>query len=225
MSHTSRGVLGLTMALLVLSLACSCDLTSLLEGETPTPTRDQQPSGLLLEDDFGDDGSGWEEGDYSGGSVGYGPGYYYVSVEPDSFMWGVAYRSFDDVIIEVEATQHSAPWNDNNGYGVVCREQGDGDGYYLFVSGDGAYSIFKGVGGDVEMLVEWTASPVVRQGDTTNDIRAICNGRRLTLIVNGEELASTTDDDYSQGDIGVAATTFESESTEIHFDNLVVREP
>jgi hypothetical protein len=226
MKLSVRAVLGLIIALLALSLACTCDLASLLKTETPTPTMSQPaPSDLLMEDDFGSDDSGWEEGDYSGGSVGYGRGYYYVSAEPDSFMWGVAYRSFDDVVIDVDATQVSAPSNDNNGYGVCCREQGDGDGYYLFISGDGMYSIFRGVEGSTESLVEWASSSAIRQGDATNHIRAICDGSRLTLVVNGEELASTTDSLYSEGDVGLAAASFESDPTEIHFDSFVVREP
>jgi hypothetical protein len=169
MKLSVRAVLGLIIALLALSLACTCDLASLLKTETPTPTMSQPaPSDLLMEDDFS---------------------------------------------------------NDNNGYGVCCREQGDGDGYYLFISGDGMYSIFRGVEGSTESLVEWASSSAIRQGDATNHIRAICDGSRLTLVVNGEELASTTDSLYSEGDVGLAAASFESDPTEIHFDSFVVREP
>jgi len=58
----------------------------------------------------------------------------------------VANRSFDNLVVEVDATQVSAGPENDNDYGVICREQGDGNGYYLLVSGDGYYAILKGEG-------------------------------------------------------------------------------
>ncbi len=189
---------------------------------TPPPER----GNALLDDDFGDSSSGWEIGDYAGGSVGYKDGIYFVRGEEDgNVMWGVLKRSFDDLVIEVDATQVMAPANDNNAYGVKCREQSGGDGYVFMISGDGYYSIQIVVNGDWEQLVEWTTSDVIRQGNRTNHIRAVCDGTHLALFVNGELLAETEDSTYSEGDIGLAASTMEDEPTEIHFDNLVVRRP
>jgi len=184
------------------------------------------PEGLPFQDDFSDPGSGWEVGDYEGGSVGYGDGYYFVtSTEEGNLMWGLAYRNFSDLVIDVDATQVSAPSNDNNGYGVMCRVQEDDDGYLLRVSGDGYYAIHRIVDGEFEPLVDWTPSDVIHQGNATNHIRAICDGSRLALIVNGELLAEVGDATYTSGDIALTATTYEAEPTEIHFDNLVVTAP
>ena len=189
----------------------------------PTPV----PSGdVLFQDDFSDRSSGWEVGDYETGNVGYRSGSYFVtSASKNSAMWGVANRTFDNVDIEVDATQVYAGPTDNNAYGVICREQGNGDGYYLRISGDGFFSIFLAANGEMTKLVEWSKSPAIQQGNATNHLRVICNGPRLTLYVNGTQVAEAEDGTFTQGDIALTATTYEDKDTEIHFDNLVVRRP
>lgn len=226
----TRKVVSVFIPLLITVLACSCPETG-LGGQTPGPVeRDTplSPPSVLLEDDFSDPDSGWEEGEYPGGSVGYENGVYAVTAAGgEGRMWGLANEYFEDIIIEVDATQIAAPANDNNAYGVVCREQGDEDGseYYLLISGDGAYAIAKIEGEEVEYLAGWTASDAVRQGNATNHIRAVCDGSTLTLFANGERLATAEDVTFEGGDIAFTATSLEDEPTVIHFDNLVAREP
>jgi serine/threonine-protein kinase len=203
--------------------------------DTPAPPTvttgpaDTPPSGMgsiIFQDDFSGPASGWEVGEYETGDVGYKDGVYFVtSTDNSSVMWGVANRSFDNLVIEVDAIQIVAGPESDNAYGVVCREQGDGDGYYLRISGDGFYSITKAEGGEFEALVEWTSSSVIRQGNATNHIRAICDGSTLALFVNGERLTTVEDSAFTRGDIALTATTFENKATEVHFDDLVVREP
>jgi len=196
---------------------------------TNLPSGGALPSGtVLLQDDFSDPNSGWETGDYDGGSLRYAGGAYaVVSTQEGRMMWGVANRNFADLVIDVDATQIVAPSNDNNGYGVFCRVQpgSTGDGYALLISGDGYYTIQRITNGDYEPLVDWTTSGAIRQGNATNHIRAVCNGTYLALSVNGVLLAEANDATYASGDIALVAGTLETEPTEIHFDNLVVTVP
>jgi len=232
MDKRARKVISVFILLMIAALACTCLPTGDGDETPPPPPVDEgtppppPPPSALFEDDFSDTGSGWEVGDYEGGGVGYEDGAYFVRAEVDgSVMWGVANRSFDNLIIDVDVTQVLAPANNNNAYGVKCREQSGGDGYGLMISGDGYYSIQVVIDGDWEELVEWTSSNTIHQGNTTNHIRAICDGDRLVLFVNGQLLAETEDSTYSGGDISFATSTLEGEPTEIHFDNLVVRKP
>nr|HID12426.1 hypothetical protein [Anaerolineae bacterium] len=193
---------------------------------TPHPASTPVSGNISLQDDFNDPGSGWEVGDYETGSVGYKGGVYFVtSLGNGDTMWGAANRAFDNLIIEVDATQVSAPANNNNDYGVICRLQPNGDGYYLLISGDGYYAIAKAIDGDFEWLVNWTESDVIRQGNATNHIRAVCDGSTLLLFVNGQRLATAEDGTFARGDIALTATSYEDEPSEIHFDRLVVRKP
>ncbi|HIE39242.1 MAG TPA: hypothetical protein EYH30_04900 [Anaerolineales bacterium] len=224
----SRGKRDLLIAFgLVALLTLSCK--AITDGEPPpigTPAPPPPSGGPLLQDDFSDPGSGWEIGDYSGGSVGYAEGAYFVTAtEAGSLMWGLAYRDFSDLVIEVDAIQVSAPPNDNNSYGVMCRVQADDDGYLLRISGDGYYAIHRIVGGEFEPLVDWTTSDAIRQGNATNHLRVVCDGTHLALVVNGRLLAEVEDATYTSGDIALTATTFEEEPTEVRFDNLVVTAP
>ena len=131
----------------------------------------------------------------------------------------------DDVVINVEATQAYAGPDSDNAYGVMRRVQSNDDGYLLRVSGDGYYSIHKRLGEEYVALVDWTTSDVIRQGNSRNDIQAVCDGPRLALIVNGQWLGEANDSTFAEGDIGLVVTTYEEAATEVTFDNLVVTRP
>lgn len=206
--------------LVLLLLACQLPF---LTQPSPTPQKE-----VLFQDDFSNPNSGWEVGEYDAGKVGYGDGYYYVvSYGGGDTMWGVANRSFVDVAIEVDATQVSGPANNNTDYGVICRtaDPESGVGYYLLISGDGLYAIAKGTDAGFEWLVDFTKSTAIRQGNATNHIRAVCQGSRLSLTVNGTLLAEVEDAEFTSGDIALTATSYEDTPAEVHFDNLVVTRP
>lgn len=232
-------MVALVGALLVSSVACSTLFGSSDEQPTlpssgssggastsvPQATA-AQASGVLMQDDFSDPSTGWEVGDYDTGSVGYQSGTYAVeSLGNGDTMWGIANQDFGDVVIEVTAEQISGPANDNNDYGVMCRIQPNNDGYFLLISGDGYYAILKRANDQFENLVDWTPSDVINTGDSQNQIQAVCDGSSLALTVNGQSVATASDSEFSHGDIALTATSYETDSTEVRFDNLVVSQP
>ncbi len=213
-------VLVLIGTLMLTTLACTS-----LEALLPDVLADDSSDTLKLSDGFSDQDTGWEIGSYDGGGVGYTEGKYFVSsTGSGSTMWGGAGRSFEDVFIDVDTEQISAPSNNNNDYGIICRLQRDGGGYYGLISGDGFYAILLETGGDgYDILVDWTESNLIRQGNTQNHLSLSCVGSKISMFVNGQLLAETSDSMYSSGDIGFTATSYEDEETEVHFDNLTVR--
>ncbi len=193
------------------------------EIEQPTQI---QPPGVLLEDDFEDPDSGWEIGNYDSGSVGYENGSYFVESSLEgNLMWGTAGMVFENTDITVETRQISAPPNDNNGYGIMCRIESGEDGYTLRISGDGYAAIQYFKDGEMIQLVEWFETPLIRKGNTTNVLRAVCDGPNLALYINGELAAEATDSTFIRGDIALAATSYEPEPTKILFDNIRVMLP
>jgi len=218
------------LALVSISCICSTDnlpdfITTLIE-QDDTLAADLSGTVVLLQEDFSDPGSGWEANEFDSGTVGYSQGEYVViSTDPGGAMWGMAGQNFTDVMIEVEATQVRAPSNNNNDYGVMCRLNFTGDGYSFNISGDGFYSIQIMADNQFSDLVAWTESSAINKGTATNKIQVICQSSTLVLMVNGEKLVEVIDDTYTEGDIALAATTYEDEPTEIHFDNLLVRRP
>jgi hypothetical protein len=215
-------------ALALISLACVCPLTDLADefindsGDSPGDAG----GSVLLKDDFSSSNSGWEVGEFVDGDVGYGNGYYFVkSAEINKTIWGVAGKNYTDVVIDIDASQTSAGPDNNNDYGVACRVQENGDGYYLLISGDGYYSIFKGAGDTFTPLSDWEESGDINQGNANNHIQASCIGSDLVLMVNGKTLASASDSDFPNGDIAMTATTYENQPVEVHFDNVAVTKP
>ncbi|MGQ9710844.1 MAG: hypothetical protein ACUVXE_10305 [Anaerolineae bacterium] len=213
-------------ALLALALM-ACSMPGLGPPAIHTPEGGGGKSGVLFQDEFSNPKSGWEVAEYDTGKVGYGDGHYYViSYGDGNTMWGVANRSFDNLVIDVDATSVSGPANNNNDYGVICRtDQENGVGYYMLISSDGYYAIVKATDAGFEWLVDFTESDAIRQGNATNHIRAVCNGRKLSLYVNGQLLGEAEDSEFSSGDIALTATSYESEAAEIWFDNLTVTAP
>jgi hypothetical protein len=186
---------------------------------------EEEPSPILYQDDFSDPGSGWAQGELDGGRVGYRDGAYYVSsLVEATVIWSKAGQSFTDTVIQVEATQAYAGPEDDNSYGVMCRVQPNDDCYLLRISGDGYYSIFKRTGESYEAVVDWATSDLIRQGNSTNQIKAVCDGPTLALYVNGQLLAEGSDSTFTEGDIALVVATYEDAPTEVLFDNLMVSE-
>jgi len=220
----------------MVSVSCVCGtenlpdfITDIIGGdETQSGTlpENQPMTGVLLQDDFSDPNSGWEIGEFDGGSIGYKDGVYFViSSQKSTAMWGAAQQVFKDVVIEVDATPVRSPSNQNNDFGVMCRLQFNGDGYSMNISADGYYSIQIAQNDQFTDLVEWMESSAIRTGNVTNRIRTVCDGNKLVLFVNGTLLAEVTDNTFSEGDVALSATTYENDLTEVHFDNVVVRTP
>jgi len=219
---------GVIIGVLVLGSDTDGDIApdTTVEPLLATDTPASGPGVVLFEDDFENPSSGWEIGDYDNGSVGYDAGTYVVASRGGSVtMWGMANRSFDDLVVEVDTTQFSAGPASDNDYGVICRAQDSGEGYHLLISGDGYYAISKAQDGEFDWLVDWTQSDAIRPGSATNRIQVICDGTTLTLSVNGQHLATTEDSTFTHGDVALTATSYEDTPTEIHFDNLTVRAP
>lgn len=65
----------------------------------------------------------------------------------------------------------------------------------------------------------------IHPGDTTNLMPVDCTGKQLTLYANGNKLVEVQDSEFSSGDIGLVANTYDAPGTDILFDNLVVQKP
>lgn len=227
----NRITLGLLAIMLLPAIACSTLLNPVVDSNQLSPGEPAQPAApaageVVMEDSFDDPSSGWEVGSYDTGSVGYEYDKYQVEAYGNgSTMWGVANREFADVVVEVRTEQVSAPNNDNNDYGVMCRVQENGDGYSLLISGDGYFSIQKATGGSFEQLLDWTSSDVIQQGNAINQLRATCQGSTLSLEVNGQQMGSVSDSEFSRGDVALTATSYEEEATQISFDDLRILTP
>lgn len=203
--------------LVLFSLACSLGSS----GEETV-----QPSNVLFEDDFSDTSSGWDRVDEPEQTTDYADGVYRILVnEENTDVWANPGLSYNDVRIEVDATKVGG--SDDNDFGVICRYQDVENFYYFVISSDGYYGIFKTVNGE-QMIIgteNMPESDAIKLGNTTNHLRAECVGNKLSMYANGVKLDEFEDTDFTSGDVGLIAGTYDTPGTEIRFDNFKVLKP
>lgn len=184
--------------------------------ERPAPQED-----LALEEDFS--AKSWEvfaDGDHR---KGYEDEQYFIVVESaDYSFWSVAGKNFTDAVVEVETYQVAGP--DNNNYGLILRYQDDDNFYSFEISGDGYYTFGKSVEGQYYSIIPWRESVAINLGQAANVLRVEVVGRDFTLYINDELVDAAIDSEFSGGDIGLLAGTYEETGTHISFDNLKVWE-
>ncbi len=100
----------------------------------------------------------------------------------------------------------------------------NGDGYLFLIQGSGTFAIMRSRGRTLTPLVNWTSSDAIRQGASANHLRAVCAGNYLALYINDQFVGDSTDDAYSSGQVGLAASSANRVGTRIDFDNLTISE-
>lgn len=182
--------------------------------------------GAVVLDESFDAPDVWETYDDEGGTLSIRNSQYVIFAQSDSqIMWGQNQTPHRDVVIQAEAAPLSAELN--NGYGVMCRADPANtmDGYHFWISGDGYAAIVASIDGNPDYLVEWEANENINQGQTLNQITAVCVEDYLALYVNGALLLETNDSTFKQGVAGMSAIGFvEGVSTEVAFNRLVIWE-
>lgn len=183
-------------------------------------------SGILFSDDFSSTSSGWDQFSSAEGSADYNNGAYELIVNETNYdIWSNPYLSFTDVRVEVDATLAAGP--EDNDFGIICRYVDIENFYFSYVTSDGYFSVGKLVDGNQELIsgTSMTETDKVNSGSQVNHIRFDCVGSTLTLYVNGEQLGSYEDSEFSSGDVGLIAGTFDESGVDILFDNFVVYQP
>ncbi len=112
-----------------------------------------------------------------------------------------------------------------NGFGLLCRADKVGNGYWFLLSSRGEYSIQ--VASDAREnpfpLVPWRYHSVIRQGLQANELRVVCAENYLALFVNDVFLAEAFDDEFRRGELAVALGAV-GRAAGVSFDNVRLRE-
>lgn len=179
---------------------------------------------ILLETDFSEIGS-WEEmlDVASGTAVQLTNDGYELSSNSAAYVWSYGAESYEDVVMETAVTQLSP--ERNNAYGLVCRASSadSRNGYHFLISGDGLVSIRRVERNLSSPIVDWTPHNAVRQGQRTNQLRAICADDYLALYVNNQLVAEGSDERFTSGFVGFAASGSEDGSVQVTFTDFSIR--
>ena len=212
-------ILRITFLLEIFALLVVCQSCTLLEPPVET-------GAVLFQDDFSRVASGWDRYIDDTYVTDYADGSYRIGIfTPETSAWARPHLEFSDVRIQVSATK--ADGSDNNIFGVLCRYQDAQNFYFFIISSDG----YSGIGvyrDGVEALMggdSMLPSKAILQGSTTNIIQAECIGDLLTLYINGVQEVQVQNAEWTQGDVGLIAGTYNQPGTEILFERFSVIKP
>ena len=169
----------------------------------------------------------WTVGDDATAAGAIQNGVYEMSVEQSGdIFWVTSGRNFANATYQVAATPVEGTLD--NGYGMLFRVDSEDSAFYIFkVSSDGYVYIGRCTDSclQVNVLVDrdWFASDAVQQGlNVTNILRVEANGSDMIFYVNDTEVGRATDQELTQGDIGLVAETFAPGGLRVQFDNFNV---
>lgn len=182
------------------------------------PSQDIQTGDLILSDDF-DAAGRWDTYDSGDIVLEVADGIFRLDVPSGGYYLALDNRPQTDVILDIDARALTA--DRSNGYGLICRADDAGDGYYFLLGSDGSATIRRGRGREVESLLAWTKTNAVMTGSARNSLRAVCVGDYLALWVNGQFIGEAFDSLYSGGSTAIVGiTTRTGERLTVDFDRL-----
>ena len=183
----------------------------------------------IFQDDFSGKSGGWDSLTDEYGTTDYSDGKYLISVAgSNSFLFSTpgALSDSKDVRIEVDILKSDDIQHD---MGIICRYQDSGNFYYLVVSSDGYFAIGKFKNGTEQLIgakdMQQDKAGVINTGAADNHLRGDCVGNTLTLYANGSRLFQVKDSDFSKGNVGLIAGSYDDTPISVYFDNLDVTKP
>jgi hypothetical protein len=209
--------------LIAILLLFSLLLLSACGQQQAQPTIQYELGELIYTNTF-DDPNSWESFGFMSTEFGISDGKYLAVSPGGGYVTVSNYHLHRNVVIEVTVEQVSA--HQDTSYGIECRAQRGNNavGYYFMLSSSGAWAIRLGDGGRVRILVEWTESPVVNQGQTSNKLRAVCIDDYMAFYVNDVFVAETRYDWLEEGNMGLVVNSPESTEIAVRFDDVKIWE-
>ncbi|MGH2544068.1 MAG: PASTA domain-containing protein, partial [Ardenticatenaceae bacterium] len=193
---------------------------------TTPATEEASGTTVLLEDDFEEGNQlGWVVADAEGQDSAIGDGLFEVAVtEPGLFWKSQPGRLFADFTYEAEVTLGEDSIDEEGGAGLAFRIQDDEHFYFFQINGAGAYRLLARSEDSWLTLLDWEPVPALQPVGSTNLLSVTAEGERLTLAINGEQVAvhdTPGEASYANGDIGLAVQSDILPITAA-FDNVLV---
>jgi hypothetical protein len=152
----------------------------------------------------------------------------YVFDLPGSNTWAYSfYDAFDYDSVRVDARAENQGSNDNN-VTLICRYSKENGWYEFNVANSGLYWIYfakpNATGYVSYHTVADGGSNNIKQGKEVNDYGMVCNGKTLSLYINGKLTKSATDTQLQSGKIGISVSSF-SQAAKVAFDSVKISQP
>jgi hypothetical protein len=183
---------------------------------------------VLLSDDFSDEQ--WGTGTDADSSVEYAnEALQFIVFTKNYFVWSTPdAEDYSHVHMEVTALNNST--DPNTAFGLICNMQVTDVSYYFAVTFGGQYAIAKSqLAVDDVFLTNndaWADSDLIPQDASSYRVGADCgNDGTLTLYVNGQQIDSVTDTDYTSGNVALFAWSGdEPAGANVSFDDFEMKD-
>jgi len=174
-------------------------------------------------DNFSNPASGWPIWEDDDLRSEYLDGEYRTLTKNNRIMYPFAAPTCDRVnyVLEVDARWVGAP---GASYGLIFGITGSPDEFYLFHMN----TVFREYEllhfDDGNKIVQRSFSDAINPGTAVNHLKVIRDGDQITLEVNGEMLATVTDDKFSgMTGVGILTSPYRGEPTaDARYDNFSV---
>ena len=184
-------------------------------------------SSSVLEDDFSS-GEGWGTATDEDSSVEYADGGLRMKAFTDNyFIWSTPNsESYENIHIEATVKNNDTP--DTTAFGILCYQQAISDSfYYLVITPAGEYAIAETSLTQPDIFLtnndQWGKSDLISANAPSYRLGADCGSGTLTLYVDGQQIASMSDDTYTAGSVGLLTWSGEDvSSADVTFDDFVV---
>jgi hypothetical protein len=182
-----------------------------------------------LRDDFSA-GDNWGTGTDSDSAVEYTDNTLnFVVFTKNYFVWSTP----DDVDyknVHMEVTIIINDTDPNTSFGIMCNQQvAENSFYYFAMTPNQDYAIAKAVAGETDLFLtnndQWASSDLIAQNADSYRLGADCGNGRLTLYVDGQQIASVSDSSYTTGGVGLFTwSAEEATTTDVSFDDFIMTE-
>ncbi|MDZ4158569.1 MAG: hypothetical protein U1B80_02165 [Anaerolineaceae bacterium] len=181
---------------------------------------------VLFWDDFSNPDSGWDTWNTSGSWAAYqGGGLRIVVLEPNFDFWSRPGKRYADIRLDVKATKFGGP--DDNRFGILCRYQNTANYYAFFITSDGYAGIVKVKDGAAQVISNGGMQyrEEIQKGAAVNRISVDCIDASLALRVNDYRLLEAEDFDFTSGEIGLIAGSYNNPGVDIYFQDFLATKP
>jgi serine/threonine protein kinase len=183
---------------------------------------------ILLEDNFSGD-SNWGTLTDTDSSVEYDSNALRMRVFRENYViWSTPNnRTFRNVHLEVTAINNGT--DPTTSFGFICAQQSkDWSFYYLAATPGGEYAIIQATEGESDVFLTgdggWAFSDLIARDSPSYRVSADCGNGRLALYVDGQQIASVSDNKYGTGRVGLFTWSgAKATSADVTFDDFLIR--
>ena len=213
--------------------------TQTLQIVPPTTTNEPLPTAtlpnintgeVLLEDDFSGD-SNWGTLTDADSSVEYQDNTLHMQVFRENFVIWSTPNDEDYRSVHMEVTVDTNDTDPTTAFGFICAQQPkDWSFYYLAATPGGEYAIIKATDGESDIFLtgdgKWATSTLIARNASSYRVSGECGNGRLTLYVDGKQIASATDNTYGTGRVGLFTWSGDkAPSANVNFDDFLLTSP